>query len=349
MTPSLYHQARHRTLREAFVNEDGAIDLASIMVGIIVIGLIGGVIAATIFAVIPWAQDNAAKQQLDSVSNAENAYRGLAEDNGVSAYGAITTTSAGTTNDLANPEFNGKKYDSLLNNVDKLSIITTPGPNPTYTATITSASGKVFTMKNGGQPKEKPGANSNTNPGGSTGNNGTVPSSAPATSSYSASYMDRGTGNNLYDISAEDAYEATLDGNNQLQFGSAGESDPENYDGLFRYVDINSQTWDAKTGIFPTASQFQNTRGPLFYHHIRVDSVTLSDSNGQVGETYTPKTGSVIDLISYPQDDRTDNTYIFKTVLPSDFSATDLALDDIGKRDLTATVTVQGKTIIFHP
>ena len=56
---------------EAFKNEEGAIDLASIMVGIIVIGLIGGVIAATVFAVIPWAQDNAAKQSLTSVTTAQ--------------------------------------------------------------------------------------------------------------------------------------------------------------------------------------------------------------------------------------------------------------------------------------
>ena len=54
-------------MNHVFKNEDGAIDLASIMVGVIVVGLIGGVIAATVFAVIPWAQDNAAKQQLDSL------------------------------------------------------------------------------------------------------------------------------------------------------------------------------------------------------------------------------------------------------------------------------------------
>jgi type II secretory pathway pseudopilin PulG len=54
-----------------------AIDLASIMVGVIVIGLIGGVIAATVFSVIPWAQDSAAKQQLDSVVSAESANVGL--------------------------------------------------------------------------------------------------------------------------------------------------------------------------------------------------------------------------------------------------------------------------------
>lgn len=64
-------------VKDAFKNEEGAIDLASIMVGIIVIGLVGGVIAATVFAIIPWAQDNAAKQQLDSVSSAESAYVAL--------------------------------------------------------------------------------------------------------------------------------------------------------------------------------------------------------------------------------------------------------------------------------
>ena len=72
---------------EAFKNEAGAIDLASIMVGIIVIGLIGGVIAATVFAVIPWAQDNAAKQQLDSVASAQAAYVGLSADKGDAKFG----------------------------------------------------------------------------------------------------------------------------------------------------------------------------------------------------------------------------------------------------------------------
>jgi type II secretory pathway pseudopilin PulG len=80
-------KAAHHNVKEAFRNEEGAIDLASIMVGIIVIGLIGGVIAATVFAVIPWAQDNAAKQQLDSIANAQSAYIGLS---------TTTATGAGT-------------------------------------------------------------------------------------------------------------------------------------------------------------------------------------------------------------------------------------------------------------
>lgn len=67
------------TIKEAFKNDDGAIDLSSIMVGIIVIGLIGGVIAATVFTVIPWAQDNAAKASLEAVVSSQSAARGLHE------------------------------------------------------------------------------------------------------------------------------------------------------------------------------------------------------------------------------------------------------------------------------
>lgn len=58
-------------------NPRAAIDLASIMVGVLVIGIIGGVISATLFAVIPWAQDEAAKQRLQAVSMAESAHRAL--------------------------------------------------------------------------------------------------------------------------------------------------------------------------------------------------------------------------------------------------------------------------------
>jgi hypothetical protein len=53
----------------------GAIDLASIMVGVLVIGIVGSVIAATTFVVIPWSQDEAAKQGVSSASTAESAAR----------------------------------------------------------------------------------------------------------------------------------------------------------------------------------------------------------------------------------------------------------------------------------
>jgi hypothetical protein len=52
--------------------EKGAVDLASIMVGVIVLGIIGGIIAAAVFVVVPWAQDQAAKANLSSVVEAES-------------------------------------------------------------------------------------------------------------------------------------------------------------------------------------------------------------------------------------------------------------------------------------
>jgi hypothetical protein len=111
-------KAKNGSVKEAFRNEEGAIDLASIMVGIIVIGLIGGVIAATVFAVIPWAQDNAAKQQLDAVNTAQSARAGLNDgkystnltglldtpaakvairSNEVNCFGAFVTSASGAT------------------------------------------------------------------------------------------------------------------------------------------------------------------------------------------------------------------------------------------------------------
>jgi hypothetical protein len=112
------NKATSGNVKKAFKNEAGAIDLASIMVGIIVIGLIGGVIAATVFAVIPWAQDNAAKQQLDAVNTAQSARAGLNDgkysinltslldssaanvsirSNESNCYGAFVTSASGAT------------------------------------------------------------------------------------------------------------------------------------------------------------------------------------------------------------------------------------------------------------
>lgn len=53
----------------------GAIDLVSIMVGVLVITIIGAVIATTVFAVIPWTQDEAAKGDLRALNEAQRLYR----------------------------------------------------------------------------------------------------------------------------------------------------------------------------------------------------------------------------------------------------------------------------------
>ena len=66
-----------RSFRDALRSPEGAIDLASIMVGVLVIGIIGGIIAATVFSVIPWSQNEAAKGNLDAVKTAESATRAM--------------------------------------------------------------------------------------------------------------------------------------------------------------------------------------------------------------------------------------------------------------------------------
>lgn len=53
----------------------GAIDLASILVGVIVIGVLSSIIAAIVFAVMPWSQDRAAEASLGAVRTAESAAR----------------------------------------------------------------------------------------------------------------------------------------------------------------------------------------------------------------------------------------------------------------------------------
>ena len=74
------HQSKivvRRTIRLALRATTGAIDLASIMVGVLVLGIISAVVAATVFTVIPWSQNRAAMASLDSVRTAEDATRVL--------------------------------------------------------------------------------------------------------------------------------------------------------------------------------------------------------------------------------------------------------------------------------
>ncbi|WP_139195044.1 hypothetical protein [Curtobacterium sp. MCBA15_001] len=164
MQTSLLSRAKRtasaRSLRSTFVSENGAIDLASIMVGIIVIGLIGGVIAATVFAVIPWAQDNAAKASLASVVTAENVYSGLAAspdaDNSASLVGASVST---RTVAQAESGKNFATYDQLLDQglIGKPSQYlgaATGQDGSCYVAASLSQTGKVFYTENGGKTQQ---------------------------------------------------------------------------------------------------------------------------------------------------------------------------------------------------
>jgi surface protein len=127
-------------IKEIFKDENGAIDLASIMVGVLVIGLIGGVIASTVFAVIPWAQDNAAKQQLDSIVQAENAYYGLSAATPSPLPAGYMVNSFANSADL-------EKANLLKTNARYCAVTTNGGKG--YEGYSQSGSGKIWKVTNG--------------------------------------------------------------------------------------------------------------------------------------------------------------------------------------------------------
>lgn len=130
-------QQKGQVNTDLFKNETGAIDLASIMVGVVVIGLIGGVIAATVFTVIPWTQDNAAKQQLDSIASAESAYMGLSSAEPSPLPAGYAPNSFGNSSQLASGNLlqTGATYCAV-----------TPTDGKSYIGYSKSASGKVWLM-----------------------------------------------------------------------------------------------------------------------------------------------------------------------------------------------------------
>lgn len=119
-------------LRQLLLNsEQGAIDLASIMVGVIVIGLIGGVVSASVFTVIPWAQDNAAKQQLDSIASAQSAYMSLASSEALPSF--LPVNSYGNSSHL--------QEANLLEKNDNYCTMSTGEDGKGYEAYVQSDSG----------------------------------------------------------------------------------------------------------------------------------------------------------------------------------------------------------------
>lgn len=149
----LQAKVRHRysfysQLRKPLRNERGAIDLSSIMVGVIVIGLIGGIIASTVFAVIPWAQDNAAKQQLVSLQSAQDAYYGLSADP------SITLPDSYPRNSFYDSA--GLEAAGLMSQAPSYCTVPTNGGQD-FDAFVKSASGKIFKISRGNKtPVEIP-------------------------------------------------------------------------------------------------------------------------------------------------------------------------------------------------
>ena len=139
----------------------GAIDLASIMVGVLVIGIIGGIIAATVFSVIPWSQDEAAKGSLDAVRDAQAVY--FTGGEGVTKYaadgGAGTTAVAASftsASALATAAGAGKYLDyaglvseNLIQESDSVAVLTNDD-GTCYVSLSASATSRVFFGTNTG-------------------------------------------------------------------------------------------------------------------------------------------------------------------------------------------------------
>jgi type II secretory pathway pseudopilin PulG len=61
------------------------------MIAVLVLSIVAGLVASTVFVVIPWAQDHAAKNQLKSVMAAQQAYAGMAAtDQAANPVGSIS-------------------------------------------------------------------------------------------------------------------------------------------------------------------------------------------------------------------------------------------------------------------
>jgi len=63
---------------DAFKNEDGAFDLPSILVGVVVVGILTAGVLASIFGVIPFSQDKGAQQDLGAVTTGRRHLQGPA-------------------------------------------------------------------------------------------------------------------------------------------------------------------------------------------------------------------------------------------------------------------------------
>jgi type II secretory pathway pseudopilin PulG len=71
---------------DAFKNEAGAFDLPSILVGVVVVGVLTAGVLASIFGVIPFAQDKGAQQDLGAITTAQGVYKAQTTEG--KSYGA---------------------------------------------------------------------------------------------------------------------------------------------------------------------------------------------------------------------------------------------------------------------
>jgi hypothetical protein len=130
------------SLRRAFTRvraETGFVDLASILVGVIVVGLLSGAIAAAVFAVVPWAQDKAAAATLSTVTTAQQVARARTADNGDGRYLPL--------DDLVHDGYLPAKAAGVV-------AVATDDSGRCWVGLATSGSGKRFVTEDGEPARE---------------------------------------------------------------------------------------------------------------------------------------------------------------------------------------------------
>lgn len=367
ISSTLNRASKRKSAREAFTNESGAIDLGSIMVGIIVIGIIGGVIAATVFAVIPWSQDNAAKSSLDSVATAESAYAGFTSDNGSQYFGNLSDLNGVSTSHGVNK--------NLLPVNDKLNVAATgEGDAADYAGIVKSDTGKYFYITSG-NTKALPGGTTlagakaaantatgktftwtNTNgtsdtPGTGTNlvDNGAADAGSGSDNGSSAGSFQAGVGFQAADPDSTTAYnfhESSIDNGGYLLHLEGAYSETEDnskpvYDAILPLVDPNAPTvGSGNDDVYPAGNQWSISSYSGTRNYFRPESVTLSDTSGKI-VTYSTATATTLQL-------QNGNSYGFDSLLPSSVTAAQADSIQAAKNAGTLTVDLVIEGQVFH-
>ncbi|XKH58590.1 hypothetical protein LG293_16180 (plasmid) [Citricoccus nitrophenolicus] len=163
-TPAI--KARLARAKAALRREDGAIDLPSTMTSVLVITAFLAVAAVVVFGVIPWAQNNAAKQLVSQVATAQSTYYAMSGDGSMSSASSPTDPQYGSVHDLVTEDllagFTGAGANPTVTTAQttedtktKLKIITTnstatsgTSTTDTFVVRVRSDTGAMFTASN---------------------------------------------------------------------------------------------------------------------------------------------------------------------------------------------------------
>lgn len=122
-------------MSDAFTNESGAFDLPSIITGVVVVGILTAGVLASIFGIIPFAQDKGAQQDLGSIVTAQGVYLAASTEQ----YGEKVNTYAADLDALA-----AEGVDLIGDKVAEKGDILMAGKVGDFVAVTESGSGKFY-------------------------------------------------------------------------------------------------------------------------------------------------------------------------------------------------------------